>query len=494
MPKIQTEMKAASNKKPIGLSAKKTEREILYPEVSVKKCYGEQALSFETVKKLLGWSESPSPELPNEPYLFKDYHGKPIWCHNVITKTYRNRFLTWPNVLALKQEHLRRRWKRNGETISIGKSGFVLNGQHQSIGFCLACQEWNANREDWDTWSSEPTMEKLVVFGIEEDDDTVNSMDTAKPRTLVEVIERSEIFSKLKNTARKECAKMTDHAIRLLWHRLGIKLDAFAPRRTHSEAMDFIGNHSRLLDCVKHIYEENRESKISEVLSPGYAAALMYLMAGSSTPPEKYHDAEIYSEQNIDLENYDKASDFFVLISGQSQEMSPLQAAITSLKRDALDKREARIATLIKAWILFVSNTPLTKEGLKLEFVRDGDIQKLAECPTTGGIDRGNPKDDLSSDEDPTEDEIREHKQAEEAIRQEKTSGKAPKKGKKSQLIEVGDSIFVRDSEDEGNGYWDGELLEIYEAQGKKIGRVKSFGSGKTFDAPLERMSHEEPV
>lgn len=473
-------------------------RETLYPEVSVNKAYGEHALTFEQVKKILGWSESPNPELPNEPCLFKlppDLGGKAIWCHNVITRTYRNRFLTWGNVLALKQEHLRRRWKRNGETLIVGKSGFVLNGQHSCIGFCLACLEWATYKDDWsDVWETEPTMEKLVVYGIEEDDDTVNSMDTAKPRSLVEVIERSEVFASMKNAERKECAKITDHAVRLLWHRLGVKLDAFAPRRTHSEAMDFIGHHPKLLECVKHIFEENSEQKIVDVITPGYAAALMYLMATSSSDPLKYHDADIFSEANADLENYDKAADFFVLVSSEASEMKAIREYILSLKIDGLDTRDAKMAVLCKAWTLFIQEATIDIDGLRLDFSSgDSDARKLAECPTTGGIDRGNPKDDLGEDEEPTEEEIAEHKAAEAAIRDEHLKGKATTKhvkGKKSTSIEVGDHVWV--SED--GGKWDGELIEIYDANGKPVGKVKSTATGKSFDAPLEMISLTEPA
>lgn len=512
MPKISEEkivVRNAANSPPKNPATKKGkgfspvafgEREILYPEVSVKKCYGEHALTFEQVKKLLGWSESPNPELPNEPHLFVEpITGKKIWCHNVITKTYRNRFLTWGNVLALKQEHLRRRWKANGETLIVGKSGFILNGQHQSIAFCLACIEWEAYKDEWTDWDKEPTMEKLVVFGIEEDDDTVNSMDTAKPRSLVEVIERSEIFAKLKNAERKECAKITDHAVRLLWHRLGIKLDAFAPRRTHSEAMDFIGNHPKLLECVKHIFEENGDQKIVDVLTPGYAAALMYLMATSNTEPTTYHDADTWSERNANLDNFDKAADFFVLISGESADLSVIREYNLSLKIDGLDTRDAKMAVLIKAWLLFIQDKPVTLDDLRLDFSSGNmDVRRLAECPTTGGIDRGNPKDDISDDEEPTEEEIAEHKASEEAIRQEKLAAKAKSKptskglGVKSanKKIEVGDTVWV--SED--GGKWNGELIEVYDANGKPVGRVKSHATGKTFDAPIGSISLTEPL
>lgn len=481
------------------------DREILYPDIKVQKGYGEQALTFETVKKLLGWSESPNPELPNEPWLFKlpaELGGKPIWCHNVITKTYRNRFITWANVLALKQEHLRKRWKPNGETLIVGKSGFILNGQHQSIAFCLACLEWNAFPEDWNNWDKEPTMEKLVVFGIEEDDDTVNSMDTAKPRSLVEVIERSEIFASMKSSDRKECAKLTDHAVRLLWHRLGVKLDAFAPRRTHSEAMDFIGNHPKLLKCVKHIFDENSDHAIIDILTPGYASALMYLMTCSNTQPEDYHNADSFSESNANLENFDKACEFFVLISENSADILPLKNYKDSLKVDRLDTRDARIAIVVKAWLLFIQGKSITQEGLRLDFSTEDGVQRLAECPTTGGIDRGNPKDDLTEDE-PTEDEIKEHQAEEAKIKAEKNQKKAAegnngfkvKSSKKnSQPVEVGDTVWVKDSDDDGGGTWDGELIEIYEAQGKPVGKVKSHGTGKVFDAPIERMSHTEPI
>lgn len=455
-------------------------REIIYPIIEVQKGTGLNALDVETCKSLLGWSNSPLPERPDEPHMFVDMHGEKVWCHNNVNADYTNRPLTWPNVLALKQEHLRKKWRFNGETVIIGQTGLVLNGQHQMIALVLAAQEWSLYPEDWDTWSEEPTMEKLVVFGVPEDDATVNTMDTCKPRTLSEVIFRSSLFQAMPNKDRKTCAKICEHAVRLLWHRTGVSLDAFAPRRTHSEALDFITRHPKLLSCVKHIFEENDKGLISAILSPGYSAALMYLMGSCNTSPEKYHNADIAHEVLLNWDNFSKAEDFFSLIAG-STKLQALNKSITELAIQSRDNRDSRIAVLLKGWLVFVQDKPVTLSHLKLDFNEEG---KLCECPTAGGVDRGNPKDDMTEDE-PTEQEKAEHKAAEQAVKQEKRKGKS----KKSSYPEVGDSVWV--TEEEGN--WDGELVEVYQAQGKPVGKVKSHGTGKIFEAPLERISLTEP-
>jgi hypothetical protein len=53
--------------------------------------------------------------------------------------------------------------------------------------------------------------------------------------------------------------------------------------RTHMEAVDWLDRHSKLLDCVRHINDENDKRAITRFFGLGNAASYMYMMASYST-------------------------------------------------------------------------------------------------------------------------------------------------------------------------------------------------------------------
>ncbi len=218
----------------------------------------------------------------------------------------------------------------------------------------------------------------------------------------------------------------------------------------------------------------------------------MYLMSLSKTEPKVYHAVDIPQEALCDSSNYESAEEFFVNISGRIKTFTPLFDAAKVIDYHT---RECKLALVAKAWMLFIAGEKLTKEGLVLTLSED---YKLIECPTVGGIDLGNPKDDHSGDE-PSEAEKNGHKETEKAIQAEKKAAStkgfgskpAPTKptkkvGKKK--IELGDTVYV--SED--GGYWEGTLVEVYDAMGKPVAKVKGL-NGKTHDTPVGNLSLEEP-
>lgn len=491
-------------KKPVATKLVST-RLILYAEIKVGKCIGLESITAAQCKDLLGWSNNPLQSMPNEPHLFTDSNGQKVWCHNAVNPDYRNRNFQFPHALGLKQEILRKNWEVNGETIIIGKTGCTLDGNHSMVALVLAAQEWEKHKDKWDNWKTEPTIEKLIVYGIDESDKVVNTIGTGRPRSLEDVIFRSDIFSKMRVSERKVCAKITSHAIKLLWHRLGISQNAFAPRQTHKESLDFIARHPTLLKCVRHIFSENKDKQIQSVITPGYAAAMMYLMSMSRTSPKAYHDTDSPNESCCDSSTYSLAEEFFVSISSQAKTFAPLFDASRNIEHQS---RECKLALVSKAWLLFAGGSKITKDGIKLNLSEE---YKLTECPTVGGIDKGNPKDDHAADE-PSDAEKNGHKEAENAIKAERLNGHkveteikpvpikkgfgtpavaskpAKKTSKKKTIPEVGDTVYV--SED--GGYYEGELIEIYDARGKQVGKVKDL-RGKTFDAPLENITLDEP-
>ncbi len=419
-------------------------REVVYPKFRVKECVGDKALTVKDCKRLLDWEPEKKDKVKfSSNFLFKDNYDTKIRCHNNVT----NRPLYPAIVATLKQEHLRRRWRVNGEPIIIGKSGLVLNGQHTLISLILAAQEVEQQPDKWkEYWKDEPTMEKLVVFGVDESDETVNTMDTCKPRSLADVIYRSEFFAGMATNDRKAVARMTDYAVRFLWQRTGAGLDAFAPRRTHSESLDFIARHPRILAAVKHIHTESEENKIARYVSPGYASALLYLMGSSTTNPEDYRSAAHPNEKHLDWKKWEDACDFWVNLAGGDISINSVRQAMKRAYEDEEgigNSVNERIAVLVKAWLLSVSGKPITDKALKLDYEvethekgTDDEWQSktLNECPIVGGIDYGDTegaKDAIAAETDPkvpTEEEIATKA---DAIRKAKaeTAAKAKKNG-----------------------------------------------------------------
>ncbi len=380
-----------------------TKREVIYPEVKVKLCSASTkfgSMKVELAKKLLGWEEETDVQFGKD-YLVKDHEGKKVRCHANLN----NRPFVKSNMELLKQEILRRRWQFNGDgPITIGKYGTVLNGQHTLVALVLATQQWRAE-ESHDVWDSEPTIDKLLVQGVEEDDAVINTIDTARPRSLADVIYRSAYFADFDQSDRIRLAKIAKDAINLLWGRTGISDDPFAPtRKTHSEALDFLDRHPKILDAVKHIYvEDGAESLISHYVSLGCAAGLLYLMAASKSDSQTYREDR--SEDNLDMDLWDKAEDFWVLFAQGRQGV--LGSIITALHRlqeseDGFIPQE-RQAIIIKGWLAHIEGKAVDGNAIRLKYeTDDDDCRTLMESPTVGGIDVG--LDFEGYEPEPTED------------------------------------------------------------------------------------------
>ncbi len=385
------------------------ERPLLYEKVTSRICAGDKAITVQQAKELLGWQEETDKVKFGNSYLVQDIKGNKVSCvHNVTNRP------IYGNVLkSLIQEHLRRRWRLNGEPIIVGRTGLILNGQHTLISLILAAQEWEEDREKWAAyWTDEPTMEKLIVLGIDECDETVNTMDTCKPRSLFDVICRSSYFAGMGSSERRNCARSLDYAVRLMWHRTGAGLDAFAPRRTHAESMAFVDAHPKLIECVKHIAEEDGDERhISRYCSPGYAAALLYLMGCSKSESDAYREAPHPDESMLDWSRWDDACNFWVLLGGSDESTKPVRVYLTKLLQENRGSNPERWAILIKAWNLHANKKKITEKDLTLSYLDNEDGSKtLDECPTVGGIDLGDPSlidEDQITTPDPTPEQIK---------------------------------------------------------------------------------------
>lgn len=387
------------------------ERSILYSELKGSVGW----LSAEDAKKFLKWN-TPKDDKPFQEYLFKDKNDITVKCGTIEMQ----RPFYMPLALQYMSEILGGHWngdggETNGEAIVIGRTGLVIEGKHRLIALPLAVQEWLKNPNKYPFWKEEPKIHCFIHFGVREDVKSINTLNTGKPRTLGDAIYASGLFGQMNGSRSKEkrtvarLSKMLDYSVRLLWHRTGARKDAFAPKRTHAESLDFIQRHPRLIEAVKHIDEENgNDGNLKFYPSPGYAAALLYLMGSADTVRENdelsgYMQVDCPTEDLLDWSLWDKARDFWTLIAGKAKETAHLREKISNyLDSEGGAHREERIASIVKAWWCYQKGMAITAKALDLETVVNADgIEVLAECPTVGdmlgslkGIDLGEPPKD----------------------------------------------------------------------------------------------------
>lgn len=390
----------------------KTDQPLARPELKVRLFVGPDALTVEQAKQLLGW------EVVNVKDKAVVSELVPLCGQHVrLTKNTRNRYLTISWLLTLRQEHLQRRWRFNGETIVISKTDQVLSGQHRLLSLIIAeIERLGVNADHWKErgWDRPVTMETLIVFGVDDDDDTFKTLNCGKPGTLAEILYRSEYFSKLSRDKRKACAGIMDRAIKLLWHRTGSDTNAFAPRRTHGETMDFLGRHQKLLKAVLHIYEEDdggdEGRPIGKYVDPGAAAGLMFLMGTGESKLEVYNGTTPPSQDGLSFSLWDKASEFWVAFAGKGSLFQHLKDAIVALSDPVTGtpgSLKAKLILIVKAWLRFVANKAVTADCMTLATEKDDDgaSHLVEKVPSCGGIDLGEPSQAEPVEEDEPEPE-----------------------------------------------------------------------------------------
>lgn len=389
-PKVE---KPRKSKKVVEAQPLKNRKEI-YPQPVGKIGW----LTAEQARGLLGWKQSDNEKQYSE-YLFKDRNDVPTKCFNVEKQRpfYTAIALQWMG------EILGGHWNgdggdSNGESIIISKTGLVIDGKHRLIGLVLAEQEWLKNPDKYPFWNEEPKIHCFINFGVREDLKAVNTINTGKPRSLADAIYASGLFTGIDSSAAKDkrklkaLSKMADYAIRLIWHRTGASANAFAPKRTHAESLDFIQRHPKLLECVKHIHEENgKDEKLKFYPSPGYAAALLYLMGSSNTERENpegtgYVQVDCPTEDLLDWSMWSKACEFWTALAAKDKKMDPLRQAVANLL-DAENGSflQERIGYIIKAWWSFANGKKITDQSIEIEMVTDGEgVERIAETPLVG--------------------------------------------------------------------------------------------------------------
>lgn len=427
-PTTSGESKKTNKAKGKAAAKEEVQLAVVHPELAVEICTGDRALSAQRAKDVLGWEEETEAVKFGSDYLLRDEDGKKIRCfYNT-----KNRPLseTWARTLA--QDILHRRWAdsrngegntTNGESVIVGRYGQVLSGQHRLIGLILAEQMRTGKQAKYysDYWTGPVSIETVLVMGVAETSQVTRTLDNVKPRSLADVLFCDPaFFGKASPSDRERLCTILDYAVKNLWHRTGADKDAFRPKRTHSEALDFIERHPRVIRAVKHIWEEDQPAaigdgenarktrRVSRYVKPGLAAALLYLMGSARSDGDVYRNMANPSEKKLDWGLWEKASDFWALL-GENPDFQEVRHALAALygeNGDGVVSDAEKVALLTKAWHLFRDGKAMVAEDLELTYsepAEEDNPRILVENNlSVGGIDLG-PLGDVGSDDDDDE-------------------------------------------------------------------------------------------
>ena len=347
-------------------------------------------MSVKEAKDLLGWTEPSGDQDKLDPYLLLDQDKRTIFCSNIDLQ--RPYYKTQASTLMF--DILSGNWEFNLESVIIGETGLVLDGKHRLIALVLAVQEYNKNPDRYPFWTEEPQIEILIAAGAKENAKLVNTIGTGKPRSISDSFYASGIFDadQLTKDGRVLC-RMAQYAFNYLWKRTGEKEHAFTSKPTHADALDFIDRHPYLLQCIKSIHEMDADRQISNLVSAGYAAALMYLMSTSTTSEEDvllYQKMDHPDETMLNLDNAPKAEKFWSLLSKREDAIKPIVTTITKLVKEGNTNASERCAIIIKAWNLNNAKKKITSGGISLKSTVDDKGERwITEDPTVKGIDIG---------------------------------------------------------------------------------------------------------
>jgi hypothetical protein len=228
-------------------------------------------------------------------------------------------------------------------------------------------------------------MESVICLGISGEDRVINTINTGRPRTLSDALFRSVYFADMDRRHRVVVSKACSFALKLIWHRTQEKTNAFVPKRSHQDYINYLDFHPRIIECVSHIWEER--VSLLPLCKLGYAAGMMYLMSCSATDPEKYQG----TEESLDFKLWDDANDFWVRLSNGVKELAPLHKSLTGVQDlSGSFYRDEVCALISKGWVSYTNKKPITAKTLRLKHKTDTlGRSVLVESPTVGGIDLG---------------------------------------------------------------------------------------------------------
>jgi hypothetical protein len=426
--------KGGAQIKPTGPKDDISGRPVLYPTITV--CGIEipeenLLVSAEEVKEIMGWetesehearlTEGVSPEVASKmnvkygaEYDFMDYNGEKVRCKNNV----RNRPLqtSWRDQLA--QDILNDNWRFNGEAAVVGNTGLVLSFQHRGLALIHAEQIRSYEGDDeakqekaahWQKIHPEPLrIPMLRVCGVEETPDVTRTLDNVRPRSLSDVLfADTSLFHKTAKADREKLCRITDYAIRTVWHRTGCNDDAYSPKRTHSESLEFLSAHPRLLKAVSFIFTETNKKDdkgektnvLGEYMTPGMAAGLMFLMGSAGSDRERWDASEAPNDRILNFDLWEKAEEFWAGIGNAAPEPSFKQihlciAKCGNVEKGAKASVPVKTAVIVNAWNEFIDpDGVVSVQRIMPEFgsMDDYGNRPLQAMPSVGGIDLGDP-------------------------------------------------------------------------------------------------------
>lgn len=422
MPKLEeTKVK----KEPRAKKDPAQEREVIHKEVSAVLWMVEHGNPVDEAQaeKMLGWVEEP-PRKPDEkagPWGDKYDYATSDGIRVRLTKNQLNRAIRPHQIECLRQIILNGQWKFNGQPLSVSKYDDIISAQHRLLGLKEACIAWRAHPNKWrERWPSAPTIDALVVYGLEEDAETLATIDTGIPRDLADTFftDRMGFFPRKPPAERQKLARTMDKAIRALRQRTGVE-DDWVALPTHQEMHEFEQLHPTLRKCLAHVVEENgADGKILRYLPLGTASAVMYVMASGTSDIDEYRNPKgggRRSERRLKWELWDKAKDFWALLAGHAKEMEAVRMADVEIGNDdvgdpmyikafpkvntdadglPLEQRAAslqeRLCIISRAWDQYSTGQKITAADVELKYHDWPGNSKVLGYPTNfGGIDTG---------------------------------------------------------------------------------------------------------
>jgi len=337
--------------------------------------------------ELLGWEEEGEDEKWGNDYAFRIGDRKIRLKNNPNNRPFR---------MALARryanEMLRGKWYLNGETIVIDEKGWVQSAQHRLVGLLLA-EEMRSN--DHSKWGDRSiTIDVVVVRGISSNRLVTDTLDLGQKRSLGDIIYRNQEFEGISDQQIKKLSNAISYATRLVWLRTDGKKVSDAPHFPHSEALDFLEQHPRIIEAaqVVHKLEGGRGAegrRITHYISLGYAAGLFYMMAAAATTEDEIYDGVV----NFDL--WDKAEGFWSQFASganldEGNPILELRNYVHELDSGASAGRDEIIGTIIKAYNCWTDKVKMQRGGLKLKRAKNPDNSvDIIEFPSLGGIDAG---------------------------------------------------------------------------------------------------------
>jgi len=413
--------------------------EIKYPKITVinKTADGEGPLTPDEVKEIVGYctdpitakvngfsEKEPLDTLPDGTKFWFLYNTKNRPYYPAIARSYAQSILTG-------------KWEANGESAVIGKTAECLSIQHRAGGLLIAEAERAANPETWEhLWGEGPvTMPTILVFGVEETDRVVNTMDTGKGRTGADMLFRTEIMLQAfpNKQTRRVAGNIVTNAVKMLWDRMGVKQHSFTPQLNQAELHDFLIRHPKIVEAAAHILEEDtyegekkRGRVSSTILPPGYAAAVLFLMGVSDTDGDEYNhvgDIDNYkktvpTQDGMDLGKWDKAAKFWSqLVDQNNTNLSGVRQAFLLLQDKFMGRGlpegmepltddsgavieaegchpsiDEKLIVLARAWNLYKKGKPVKADDClpevdSVKFDKNRRRKIVGELPNFGGVD-----------------------------------------------------------------------------------------------------------